>query len=134
MTDICIALISGGMALLGVVISSFLTQRAEHKKHDDENRQYIRKKKEEVYRLISEFILTETSNLTNRNFVSYQKDSTEMLAKNIEILMTLYIPQKVCKQFRKTVEALDTDLPPQIVQARLDELRVTIREDIGLTD
>lgn len=45
MTDICIALISGGMALLGVVISSFLTQRAEHKKHDDENRQYIRKKK-----------------------------------------------------------------------------------------
>lgn len=92
------------------------------------------RKKEEVYRLISEFILTETSNLTNRNFVSYQKDSTEMLAKNIEILMTLYIPQKVCKQFRKTVEALDTDLPPQIVQARLDELRVTIREDIGLTD
>lgn len=134
MNDLYIALISGGMALLGVVLSSTVSYVLEKYRQKTENLRYVRDKKEETYRLISEYILIETQNKEMRFVRMYKNISTEHLVKNIEISLKLYVTTKIRRLFYSAYEAVQAELPTQILDERLNELEREMRKDIGLVD
>lgn len=134
MNDLYIALISGGMALLGVVLSSISSYVIDKYRQKTENLRHIRDKKEETYKLISEYILIETQNNELRFVRTHQNISTEHLVKNIEISLKLYVPTKIRMLFYSTYEAVQAELPTQIIDERLNELEREMRKDIGLVD
>lgn len=134
MSEIFVALISGAMALLGVALSSFVLYKTEKRREKAEKSRWLRERRDETYRLISEYILIETENIHNQRRIAYQVQSTEYLVKQIEINMKLYVPTKIRRLFYSANEGIQSELPGSIVIERLDVLEDALREDVGLED
>ena len=132
MNDLYIALVSGGLVLLGAIISSLTSYITDMQKQKMENLRYVRERKEKVYELIAEYILIETQSCEQRFINKHQDSSNEHLIKNIEIQLKLYAPEKIKELFYSTYEAAQAELPTQVLISRLDKLEQEIRTDIGM--
>lgn len=132
MNDLYIALVSGGLVLLGAIISSLTSYITDMQKQKMENLRYVRERKEKVYELIAEYILIETQSCEQRFINKHQDSSNEHLIKNIEIQLKLYAPEKIKELFYSTYEAAQAELPTQVLISRLDKLEQEIRKDIGM--
>ena len=130
MNDLYIALVSGGLVLLGAIISSLTSYITDMQKQKMENLRYVRERKEKVYELIAEYILIETQSCEQRFINKHQDSSNEHLIKNIEIQLKLYAPEKIKELFYSTYEAAQAELPTQVLISRLDKLEQEIRKDI----
>ena len=115
---------------LGALISLLCTMISDSKNQKAERMRSIFEKKLAVYRLISEFIVTETQNNENRNLKTYTPISTNHLVHSIEIDMQLWVSSDIRKLFYSAYESIQAELPFDVVQARLDNLGIALQQDI----
>ena len=115
---------------LGALLSLLCTVISDSKNQKAERNRSVFEKKLAVYRLISEFIITETHNNDNRHLKTYTHIPTDHLVHNIEIDMQLWVSSDIRKLFYSAYESIQAELPFEIVQARLDNLGIALQQDI----
>ena len=116
--------------LFGAVLSLLCTTIADNRRDKAERLRTIFHEKTKLYRQIGKFIVLETQNAENRMSRTYESVSTKQLVQDIEIDMQLFASKAVQKLFYAAYEAIEADLPNQVVISRLDTLGKAIRDDL----
>ena len=115
MENIQSILSSAALTLFGALISLLCTTIADNRKRKTEHLRFLYQEKAKTYKMISEFILIETQNNDNLNLNTYTPVLTNQLVHNIEVDMLLYVSKDIRKLFYKTYEAIEAELPHQII-------------------
>ena len=135
MTEVYIAigsaLVSGGMALLGVWLTNHNASKVAKRQAEAERQKHILEQKETLYYKI--FASLDMAGYENPYLGGTWKkeDASE---EDIEILLQLYAPKEVIADYRHAMEAIVSTLPLPEIVGRLDKLKASIRKDLGIKE
>ena len=131
MTEVYIALISGGMALLGVWLTNHNANKVTKRQTEAERQKHILEQKETLYYKI--FASLDMAGYENPylNGSWKKEDASE---EDIEILLQLYAPKEVIADYHHAMEAIVSTLPLPEIVGRLDKLKASIRKDLGIKE
>lgn len=135
MTEVYIAigsaLVSGGMALLGVWLTNHNANKVAKRQAEAERQKHILEQKETLYYKI--FASLDMAGYENPylNGSWKKEDASE---EDIEILLQIYAPKEVIADYHHAMEAIAADLPLPVIVGRLDKLKSSIRKDLGIKE
>ena len=135
MTEVYIAigsaLVSGGMALLGVWLTNHNANVVAERQSEAERQKHILEQKETLYYKI--FASLDMAGYENPylNGTWKKEDASE---EDIEILLQLYAPKEVIADYHHAMEAIVSTLPLPVIAGRLDRLKASIRKDLGIKE
>lgn len=131
MNELWVALISGGMALLGVGISSLISYGTSKQDKKWQRANELRQKKEELYvRVIKEFDIPATINQFVSSPISFDITGDESF--DVAAQMQLYATKDVNRAYNQALEAYEGDLPIGAKESRYTDLIEAMREDLGI--
>lgn len=126
-----IALISGGMALLGVCLSSLISYRTSKQDKKWKRDNELQQKKGELYiRVISELEIPSTLNQFVSSPTRFDITGDELF--DVEAQMQLYASAKVNRAYYQALEAYEADLPHNLKEKRYDNLVEAMRDDLDI--
>ena len=125
------ALVSGGMALLGVWLTNHNTNQVTKLQQEAERQKHILEQKEALYYKI--FASLDMASYENPYLSGIWKE-VDASEEEIEILLQLYAPKEVITAYHHAMEATASGLPHPEIVGRMDKLIATIREDLGVKE
>ena len=132
MREYCLSFITGGFALLGVIVSNLFHIQSLKRSQKLNREAVICEKKELLYLKVIKALEIPLEN----QFISLPKknDISDDEPFDIEAQMQLYAPRNILSKYHSAMEAVEAMLPQPVKEKRNEDLLIAMKEDLGIKE
>lgn len=132
MREYYLSFVTGGFALLGVIVSNLFHIQSMKRSQKLNRETVIREKKELLYLKVIKVL---EMPLENQFIALPKKDNVSVDEPfDIEAQMQLYAPRNILSKYHSAMEAVETMLPQPVKEKRNENLLIAMKEDLGIEE
>ena len=132
MREYYLSFVTGGFALLGVIVSNLFHIQSMKRSQKLNREAVICEKKESLYLKVIKALEIPLEN----QFISSPKknDISDDEPFDIEAQMQLYAPRNILSKYHSAMEAVEAMLPQPVKEKRNENLLIAMKKDLGIEE
>ena len=132
MREYYLSFVTGGFALLGVIVSNLFHMQSMKRSQKLNREAVICEKKESLYLKVIKALEIPLEN----QFISLPKKDNVSVDEpfDIEAQMQLYAPKNILSKYHSAMEAIEAMLPQQVKEKRNEDLLIAMKKDLGIEE